>query len=105
MVSVLSLKKLSSIIHEIALEIEEEKNALIGAEEAVEKVTESVKCKIFQKVVSETCSDYYHLTNSDNTDCTCPHFQYRLKGTNGKCKHMLKREKYEKMYYKNFYDT
>jgi len=103
--SVLSLKKLSSIIHEIALEIEEEKNVFVGTEEAVNKVTDAVKYKIFQKVVSETCPDFYHLTNSDNTTCTCPHFQYRLKKTGEKCKHILKREKYEKMYYKNFYDT
>lgn len=39
-------------------------------------------------VKSET-SDKYYTVNISDMSCTCPHYEYRLKNTDKKCKHML----------------
>jgi predicted nucleic acid-binding Zn finger protein len=90
----ITLRKLSEVINEIALEIEKEAQKNENMQVDCNEVTDCIRKHIFQNVVSETNKDFFHQTNHDNTSCTCPHFKYRLKNSGKMCKHMRKREKY-----------
>lgn len=103
------LDTLKTIIDEIARDLnrdkenEGEKEDKEITEKDFDKMVDFVKKNMFNNVVSESCSDFYHKVDLENNSCTCPDFVYNKSGRGMDCKHLKKSKKWRVDYEKNFY--